>query len=118
MNGVVAILIWVLLQKNQKITAVMAAKELRDYLENGNITHSVNYPACDMGISKAGRITICHKNIPKLLGQLTGACAAEGINIEDMTNKSKGDWGIYNDGYQVQKFQKLLLKNWQLLTEL
>ena len=45
------------------------------------------------GICKAaGRITICHKNIPNMLGQLTGACAAEGINIEDMTNKSKGDW--------------------------
>ena len=73
--------------------AVMAVKELRDYLENGNMTNSVNYPACDMGICKAaGRITICHKNIPNMLGQLTGACAAEGINIEDMTNKSKGDW--------------------------
>ncbi len=52
-------------------------------------------PACDYGgytIKAAGRITICHKNIPNMLGQLTGACAAEGINIEDMTNKSKGDW--------------------------
>lgn len=94
MNGVVAIPhLGASTEESEDNCAVMAVKELRDYLENGNITHSVNYPACDMGICKAaGRITICHKNIPNMLGQLTGACAAEGINIEDMTNKSKGDW--------------------------
>ena len=94
MNGVVAIPhLGASTEESEDNCAVMAVKELRNYLENGNITHSVNYPACDMGICKAaGRITICHKNIPNMLGQLTGACAAEGINIEDMTNKSKGDW--------------------------
>ncbi len=73
--------------------AVMAVKELKDFMENGNIHHSVNYPDCDMGVcSTAGRITVCHKNIPNMLSQMTRVCASQGINIENMTNKSKGDW--------------------------
>ena len=73
--------------------AVMAAKQVRDYVENGNIKNSVNYPACDMGVCKAaGRVAICHRNIPKILSKLTNVCAEEGLNIEDMTNKSKGAW--------------------------
>ena len=69
------------------------AQEVRDFVENGNIKNSVNYPACDMGVCKSeGRVVICHKNIPNILSQLTSACAAEGVNIDDMTNKSKAAW--------------------------
>lgn len=74
--------------------AVMAVKQIVDYIENGNIKNSVNYPACDMGVcNKAGRIAILHKNVPNMLSQFTGAMAAENINISDMLNKSKGDYG-------------------------
>lgn len=73
--------------------AIMAVNELVDYIENGNIKNSVNYPACDMGIcTKAGRIAINHKNVPNMLSQLTGVLAALNINISDMASKSKGDY--------------------------
>ena len=73
--------------------ARMAASELRDFLENGNIHHSVNYPDCDMGKkSSAARITVLHRNVPKMLGQFTGILAEEGINISLMTNKSRGEY--------------------------
>lgn len=80
-------------EESEDNCAVMAVKEVRDYLENGNIKNSVNYPACDMGVCKtAGRVAVNHKNIPNMLSQLTSACAAESINIEDLTNKSRKDW--------------------------
>lgn len=80
-------------EESEDNCAVMAAKEVRDYMENGNIKNSVNYPACDMGICKAeGRVTICHKNIPGILGKLTNVCAEYGLNIQDLTNKSKDAW--------------------------
>ena len=70
--------------------AVMAADELKDYLENGNIKNSVNYPACDMGVCQvAGRIALLHANVPNMIGQITSILAAEGINIANMTNKSR-----------------------------
>lgn len=73
--------------------AIMAVRQLRDYLENGNIVNSVNFPSCDMGVcTKAGRIVIHHRNVPNMLAKFTGACSAENINISDMTNKSKGDY--------------------------
>ncbi len=73
--------------------AVMAVKEIMDYIENGNITNSVNYPSCNMSsCAKAGRIAICHKNIPNMIGQFTSVVAAEGINVSDMMDKSKGDY--------------------------
>ena len=73
--------------------AVMAARELRDFLENGNITHSVNYPDCNMGICKsAGRVIIFHKNVPNMIAQFTSAFAADNINISDMITKSRGEW--------------------------
>lgn len=73
--------------------AIMAVRELMDYLENGNIKNSVNYPNCDMGVcNQAGRIAINHKNIPNMLGQLTSVLAKENFNISDMINKSKGQW--------------------------
>jgi len=73
--------------------AVMAVKQLMDYLENGNIINSVNYPNCDMGVCiKAGRIAINHRNIPNMLSQFTSTFAKENINIPDMINKSKGQY--------------------------
>lgn len=71
--------------------AVMAVEQLMDYLENGNIKNSVNYPNCDMGVcTQAGRIAINHRNIPNMLSQFTSTFAKENINISDMMNKSKG----------------------------
>lgn len=73
--------------------AVMAVQEVMDYLENGNIKNSVNYPNCDMGVcNQAGRIAINHKNIPNMLGQFTSTLAKENFNISDLMNKSKGQW--------------------------
>ena len=73
--------------------AVMAVKEIRAYIEEGSIINSVNYPNCDAGkCSTEGRFTVCHKNIPNMLTQFTGVFAAEGINIENMINKSRGDY--------------------------
>ena len=70
--------------------AEMAVKELRNFIENGNIVNSVNYPACDMGVCNAtGRIAICHKNVPS---KITSIFADAGINIEEMANKSRGEY--------------------------
>lgn len=73
--------------------AVMAVNEIRDFIENGNIINSVNYPKVDAGIpSSAGRITVCHKNVPSMLTQFTGAFSKNGINVPDMVSKSRGDY--------------------------
>ena len=73
--------------------AVMAVKELRNFIENGNIVNSVNYPACDMGIcSSIGRISICHKNVPAVISKITSVMGDAGINIDEMANKSRGDY--------------------------
>lgn len=73
--------------------AIMAVKQVVDYIENGNIKNSVNYPACDMGVcSNAARVAINHKNIPDMLTRFTGVFSSKGINISDMISKSKGDW--------------------------
>lgn len=80
-------------QESEDNCAVMAVKEIVDYIENGNIKNSVNYPACDMGVcTKAGRVSICHKNIPAVISQVTNAFGEAKINISDMTNKSRGDY--------------------------
>lgn len=77
-------------QESEDNCAVMAANELVDYLENGNIKNSVNYPSCDMGICQVeGRVALLHKNIPNMIGQITSAFAKNGYNISDLTNKSK-----------------------------
>ena len=77
-------------EESEDNCAKMAVEELMDYLENGNIKNSVNYPACDMGICQvAGRIGLLHANIPNMIGQITSILAAEGINIANMTNKSR-----------------------------
>jgi len=72
--------------------AVMAVQEMMDYLENGNIRNSVNYPACDMGVcTKAGRVAVFHKNIANMITKFTAEFGQKGINISDMTNKSRGE---------------------------
>ena len=74
--------------------AVMAVKEIQDYLENGNIHNSVNYPKCDMGVCKdAMRVTIIHRNIPNMLTKFTAAFGDLGINIEKLTNVTRGEYG-------------------------
>ena len=73
--------------------AVMACNEIIDFFENGNIKNSVNYPAVDAGVCDcAARIAICHKNVPNMLTQFTAAYSAEGINIENFVNKSRGEY--------------------------
>ena len=73
--------------------AVMAVKEIVDFMDNGNIKNSVNYPACDAGVcASEGRIAINHRNIPNMLSQFTTVIAAENINIDNMINKSRGDY--------------------------
>jgi D-3-phosphoglycerate dehydrogenase len=73
--------------------AIMAAEQITDFLTNGNIKNSVNYPTCHMGsLSAKARLTVCHKNIPNMVGQITAVLAADKINSSDMMNKSKGDY--------------------------
>lgn len=79
-------------EESEDNCAVMAVKEMMDYLENGNIKNSVNYPACDMGVcTQAGRIAIFHKNIANMITKFTGCFGENGINITDMMNKSRGE---------------------------
>ena len=80
-------------EESEENCAVMAVKELRDFLENGNIKNSVNYPNCEMGSCvSVGRIAVCHRNIPNMISQFTSILGNEGVNIADMTNKSKGEY--------------------------
>lgn len=73
--------------------AIMAVDEIRDFVENGNIVNSVNYPAATLGVcDKVSRITVCHKNIPNMISQLSTAIASEGVNVADMVDKSRGDF--------------------------
>lgn len=79
-------------EESEDNCAVMAVAEMMDYLENGNIRNSVNYPVCDMGVcTKAGRVAIFHKNIANMITQFTAEFGAKGINISELTNKSRGD---------------------------
>ena len=72
--------------------AVMAVKEVRDFLENGNIVNSVNYPTCSLGpVNKAGRIAICHKNEANMIGTFTSILGNAKITIDAIANKSRGD---------------------------
>ena len=73
--------------------AIMAADELRDYLECGNISNSVNYPEADMGpIEGAMRLAVFHENVPNMIGQITSAVSNQGVNIENMIDRSRGDY--------------------------
>jgi D-3-phosphoglycerate dehydrogenase len=73
--------------------AIMAVREIRDYLENGNIVHSVNYPDCSMGAcTAAGRIGILHKNVKGMISQYTTVLGSADINVADLNDKGKGDY--------------------------
>ncbi|MCM1157051.1 MAG: phosphoglycerate dehydrogenase [Bacteroidales bacterium] len=80
-------------EESEDNCAIMAVKQVADFMENGNIKNSVNYPACDAGIcTTAARVAICHKNIPDMLTRFTGVFSKKSINIANMVSKSKGDW--------------------------
>ena len=72
--------------------ALMAAKQLTDYLENGNITNSVNYPAVSMPRSSAARVCIHHKNVKEILSKILAIISAQGINVAHMQDQSKGEY--------------------------
>ena len=94
MEGVVAIPhLGASTEESEDNCARMAVKQVMNYLENGNIVNSVNFPNCDMGLcTKAGRVTILHRNIPNTLSSFTGAMAKENINISDLMNRSRGEY--------------------------
>ena len=80
-------------EESEDNCAVMAVKEIRDYMENGNIKNSVNYPSCDMGVCQTtGRVALLHKNEKGAIGNFTAVLADAGVNIDNMSNKSKGDY--------------------------
>ena len=79
-------------EESEDNCAVKAVLELKDYLENGNINNSVNLPNCDMGICSKPRVAIFHKNVANMIGQFTTVFGSVGMNISDMTNKSRGDY--------------------------
>ena len=80
-------------EESEDNCAKMAVRQVMNYLENGNIVNSVNFPTCDMGpCRKPCRITIAHRNIPNSLSQFTGAMAREKINISDLLNRSRGEY--------------------------
>ena len=74
--------------------AVMASKQLIDYIENGNIVNSVNYPNCSMPRTTEVRLVILHRNIANIIASITSALGNEGINIENLSNQSKGDYAV------------------------
>ncbi|SHO45115.1 phosphoglycerate dehydrogenase [Anaerocolumna xylanovorans] len=94
MKGVIAIPhLGASTEESEDNCAVMAVKQIKDYIEHGIIKNSVNYPDCDAGTFTGGtRVTINHKNIPNMLTQFTGVFSAENINIANLLNKSKGDY--------------------------
>ncbi len=80
-------------EESEDNCAVMAGREIRDYLENGNIVHSVNFPDCSMGACQtAARIGVLHRNMKGRIGQFTTILGDNGINVSGMTNQSKGDY--------------------------
>ena len=94
MSGVIAIPhLGASTEESEDNCAKMAVRQVMNYLENGNIVNSVNYPSCDMGVcTAAGRIAILHKNIPNSLGQFTSTVAEGNINIAGLQNASKGEF--------------------------
>lgn len=94
MEGVIAIPhLGASTEESEDNCAKMAVRQVMDYLENGNIANSVNYPACDLGpCRKPGRITIMHRNIPNMLTRFTGILAQENINICDLMSRSRGEF--------------------------
>lgn len=102
-------------EESEDNCAKMAVQEIMDYLDNGNIRNSVNYPACDMGVKKTpARVAVLHMNVPNMIGQITGTLASGGINISDMTNKSREKYAYTlmdlekePDGMTIQKLNAI-----------
>lgn len=94
MDGVIAIPhLGASTEESEDNCAVMAVSEMKDYLENGNIRNSVNYPNVDMGVcDAAGRVAIFHKNVTNMIAQFSAAFGDEGINIANLINKSRGEF--------------------------
>ena len=80
--------------ESEENCARMAAAEIRDYLENGSIHNSVNYPELQLAEPEAVRVLVLHENIPNMISNITAAAAKEHINIENMVNKSKKDMSV------------------------
>ncbi len=80
--------------ESEENCARMAAAEIRDYLETGSIHNSVNYPEVQLAEPEAVRVLVLHENIPNMISNITAAAAKEGINIENMINKSKKDMSV------------------------
>ena len=78
--------------ESEENCAVMAAQELKDYLENGNIKNSVNFPNVEMERTGVQRLCVIHRNIPAMLANITRQLSEDGVNVPNMTNKSKGDY--------------------------
>ncbi len=78
--------------ESEENCASMAARQLKDYLENGNIRNSVNFANVEMERTGVQRLCIIHKNIPAILAGITTQLSGDGINVENLTNKSRGDW--------------------------
>ena len=79
-------------EESEENCAVMAVRQLQEYLENGNILHSVNFPDCDMGVCTAeSRVVIFHKNIANMIAKFSSVLGWNNLNIANMMNKSKGD---------------------------
>lgn len=96
-------------EESEDNCASMAVKQLRDYLENGNIHNSVNYPNCDMGkCLVAGRIAINHRNVVNMISQFAAVLGGAGMNISDMTNKSKGDYAYTLIDLETPATQEIL----------
>ena len=78
--------------ESEENCAVMAANQVRDFLENGNIKNSVNFPNVIMERSGVQRLCVIHRNVPAVIAQITTQLGADGVNVENMTNKSKGEY--------------------------
>ena len=102
-------------EESEDNCAKMAVKELMNYLENGNIINSVNYPNCDMGIcTKAGRIAVFHRNIANTITKFTSILGDAGINISDMTNKSRGEYAYTMLDVETKPEEELIAKLWEV----
>ena len=110
-NCIVTLHIGASTEESEDNCAVMAVSEMMDFLSNGNIRNSVNYPACDMGVcDKAGRITVMHKNIANMITKFTACLGDAGINISDMTNKSRGEYAYTMMDIEKAADEKIIAK--------
>lgn len=103
-------------EESEDNCAVMAVKEIMDYLENGNISNSVNYPNVDAGkCQSAARVGILHKNVPNMLAQFTSVFSTEGINIDNLINKSRGEFSY--SVLDVEKVNEALVQKLNQISE-